>query len=148
MDYTGENFAWHAASGMGSFLQGYEATGNTVYLDWGVKYYDAVLARMAEGPDGYKGWIGPYIYNTKRWCDCHVGDAILFDPILDFAYAVERDPKLKAKYGAKAQEYAKLAKRDFFEKWDARGTWHEDGPYGVYVQWDKFGTPGRYRTGR
>ena len=145
-NYTGEGFAWHAASGMGSFLEGYEATGDTVFLDWGVKYYDAVLARMAEGPDGYKGWIGPYIYNARRWCDCHVGDAILFDNILDFAYAVERDPKLKAKYGAKAQEYAKLAKRDFFEKWDARGTWHEDGPYGVYVQWDKFGAPGQYKN--
>ncbi len=57
-----------------------------------------------------------------------------------------RDPKLKAKYGAKVEQYVKLAKRDFFEKWDARGTWHEDGPYGVYVQWDKFGVPGQYRN--
>ncbi len=145
LDYTGEDFAWHAAFGMGGFLEGYEATGDTVFLDWSVKYYDALIAKMAVGPDGYKGWIGPYEYNDKYWCDDHVGDAILFDGILDFGYAVSRDPKLKAKYGAKVERYVKLAKRDFFEKWDARGTWHEDGPYGVYSGWDKYGMPGEYK---
>ena len=146
LEYSGEEFAWHAANGISSFLEGYEATGNIVFLDWGVKYYDAVIAKMTQGPDGYKGWIGPFIYNGKYWCDCHVGDAILFDGILDFGYAVVREPRLKAKYGAKVEQYVKLAKRDFFEKWDARGTWREAGPYGVYVQWDKFGTPGQYKN--
>jgi hypothetical protein len=146
LEYSGEEFAWHAANGISGFLDGYEATGDTVFLDWGVKYYDAVIAKMAQGPDGYKGWIGPFIYNGKYWCDCHVGDAILFGGILDFGYAVVRDPKLKAKYGAKVEQYVNLARRDFFEKWDARGTWHEDGPYGVYVQWDKFGVPGQYKN--
>ena len=145
-DYTGEDFAWHAVFNMGRFLEGYEATGNTVFLDWGVKYYDALIAKMAEGPDGYKGWIGPFEDNYKYWADDHVGDAVIFDGILDFAYAAVRDPKLKAKYGAKARQYAELARRDFFEKWDARGTWHEDGPYGVYVQWNKFGMPGEYKN--
>jgi len=146
LEYSGEDFAWHAASGMSGFLDGYEATGDTVFLDWGVKYYDALIAKMAEGPDGYKGWIGPFEYNDKYWADDHVGDAILFDGILDFGYAVARDPKLKAKYGAKVEQYVKLAKRDFFEKWDARGTWIEDGPYGVYVGWDKYGMPGQYKN--
>lgn len=145
LDYTGETFAWHAAYGMSGFLQGYEATGDTTFLDWGVKYYDALIAKMATGPDGYKGWIGPYEYNEKYWCDAHVSDAILFDGILDFAYAVTRDPKLKARYGAKARQYVSRAERDLLEKWDARGTWHEDGPFGAYVAWDKYGMPGQYQ---
>ena len=143
---TGERFAWHAVYGMSGFLEGYEATGNTVFLDWGVKYYDAIVAKLAVGPDGYKGWIGPYDYSTNYWCDCHVGDALLFAGILDLGSAVLRHPELKAKYGAKVQQYVKLAKRDFFDKWDARGTWREEGPYGVYVQWDKYGLPGQYKN--
>ena len=145
-DSTGEDFAWHAVFNMGNFLESYEATGNTVFLDWGVKYYDALIAKMAVGPDGYKGWIGPFEDNYKYWADDHVGDAVIFDGILDFAYAVIRNPELKARYGAKAQQYVQSAKRNFFEKWDSRGTWHEDGPYGVYVQWDKFGMPGQYKN--
>ena len=145
LEYAGEDFAWHAAYGMSGFLEGYEATGDTVFLDWGVKYYDALIARMAEGPDGYKGWIGPFEYNAKYWCDDHVADAILFDGILDFGFAVIRDPKLQAKYGAKVRHYVELAKKDVIEKWDARGTWHEDGPFGVYVAWDKYGDPGQYK---
>jgi len=145
LEYTGEDFAWHAAYGMSGFLEGYEATGDTVFLDWGVKYYDALIARMAEGPDGYRGWIGPFEYNDKYWCDDHVADAILFDGILDFGLAVIRDPKLQVKYGAKVRQYVELAKKDVIEKWDARGTWRDDGPFGVYVAWDKYGDPGQYK---
>jgi len=146
LDYSGETFAWHAAYGMAGFLEGYEATGDTVFLDWGVKYYDALIARMAEGPDGYKGWIGPFEYNGKYWCDDHVADAILFDGILDFGLAVTRDPKLSQKYGARVGQYVELAKKDVIGKWDARGTWHADGPFGVYVSWDKYGMPGQYKN--
>ena len=146
LNYTGEQFAWQAGWASDSFVKGYEATGNTSFLDWGMKYYDALIAKMAVGPDGYKGWIGPFEDNDKYFADDHVGDAVMFDGLLEFAWVVTRDPKLKAKYGAKALQYVKEAKRSFFEKWDSRGTWHEDGPYGVYTQWDKFGMPGEYKN--
>jgi hypothetical protein len=141
--YTGEQFAWNSNADLHSFLRKYEATGDEAYLDAGVKYYDAVLAKMATGPDGYRGFIGPFIYKNSLWCDVHVGDALMFDGILDFAAKVVRDPKLKAKYGKKAQEYAAVVQRDFFEKWDSRGTWRTDGPFGFYVAWDKYGQPGQ-----
>lgn len=144
--YSGEDFAWHAAYGMNGFLDRYEATGDTVFLDWGVKYYDALIARMAEGPDGYKGWIGPFEYNDKYWCDAHVSDAILFEGILNFGFTVTRDPTLQQKYGAKVRQYVELAKKEVIGKWDARGTWHEDGPFGVYVAWDKYGMPSQYKN--
>jgi hypothetical protein len=146
---TGEQFCWNNAFGLPDFLEQYQASGDVTYLDWGVKYYDALLGKMAEGPDGYKGWIGPYIYNSrfkgKYWCDVHVGDAILFGGILDFAYTVTRDPQLKARYGSKALEYVEQAKRNLIEKWDARGTWTDAGAFGCYVSWDKYGQPGQYK---
>ena len=132
-DYTGEDFGWHAGFGMGDFLRYYHETGDTSYLDEGVKYYDALIARLDVGPDGYKGWIGPFEYSPKYWCDAHVGDAVLFGGILDFAATVLRDPKLKEKYGDKATSYIAEAKKDLFEKWDARGTFHDEGPIGYYV---------------
>jgi hypothetical protein len=39
---------------------------------------------METAPDGYRGWIGPYIYGPQVWCDVRVGDAILASPTLHF----------------------------------------------------------------
>src|ERR1035441_5300355 len=52
---TGENFCWHAASLMSTFVEGYEASHDPAWLDAGVKYYDWCVGKMAVGPDGYKG---------------------------------------------------------------------------------------------
>jgi hypothetical protein len=147
LGHTGEQFAWNInATSLHTFLKKYESTKDTAYLDAGVKYFDALLAKMETGPDGYKGFIGPFIYDNKIWCDVHVGDALLFDAVMDFAALAERDEKLKPKYGAKALEYTNITKREFFEKWDARGTWHEDGPYGYYMAWNKYGKPGEFKN--
>jgi hypothetical protein len=144
-DSTGEGFCWQAAYSMGDFLEGYQATGDTAWLDAGVKYYDFLLDRMAVGPDGYKGWIGPFVYNNKYWCDVHVGDALLFEHMLEFGATVHKDPKLEEKYGDKVKEYVASAEKNLFEKWEKRGTWHEDGPVGFYVAWDKYGMPGELK---
>jgi len=141
---TGEGWCWRAAYNIRHYVKGYEAFGDTDWLDYGVKYYDAVLEQMATGPDGYKGWIGTYGYEKSVWCDVHIGDSILLNGMLDFAVAVHEDPKLKAKYGAKAAQYVELTKKHLIEKWDRRGTWYEDGPYGGYHSWDTYGKPGEF----
>jgi hypothetical protein len=56
---TGENFCWHAAYHMRAFVEAYQAARDTAWLDAGVKYYDWCVGKMAVGPDGCKGWIGP-----------------------------------------------------------------------------------------
>ena len=53
-------------------------------------------------PDGYMGWIGPYIYDKNYWQDALVGDAILFASILDFSVLVMEDEKLREKYEDKS----------------------------------------------
>lgn len=138
----GENFCWHARVGMEQFLSNYKLTKNTEWLDAGIQYFDFLLSKMDTDPDGYKGWIGPYGYDKRYWQDSHVGDAILLTDILDFSVLVLEDKELKKKYGAKAQSYADLAAKHFVEKYDKRGTWIEDGPYGSYVGFNKFLKPG------
>lgn len=139
---TGEGFCWHAAYSANDFVTGYLAYDDTTWLDQGVRYFDWLVGLMATAPDGYKGWIGPYIYDKKVWCDVHVGDAILVNPMLRFAKVVLDDEVLRKKYGDKAQSYVALAKKHLIEKWDTRGTWHEDGPYGSYASWNRYLAPG------
>lgn len=143
---AGEQFCWHANTSVRHFVRGYKAYGDTAWLDWGVKYYDFLISAMQTGPDGYKGWVGPYIYSpTTRWADVHVGDAVLMEGILEFSELVLKDDQLKQKYGDKAREYVRIAKRDVMEKWDSRGTWYEDGEIGGYTVWNVFAKPGQVK---
>ncbi|MCA1758127.1 MAG: hypothetical protein LC658_00005, partial [Bacteroidales bacterium] len=124
------------------FIDNYNLTGNQEWLDAGVKYYDFLLNKRDTDPDGYKGWIGPYIYDKSYWQDALVGDAIIFAGILDFSVLVLEDKKLKKKYGDKARAYLETAKKDVIEKWDKRGCFYEDGPFGGYIGFGKFFKPG------
>ena len=138
----GESFCWHAAAGMGVFVKMYETTNEKSWLTYGVKYYDFLIDNLDTGPDGFRGWIGPYMYDKRYWCDVHVGDAILWRGILDFAVLVLGDEALKPEYGEKARLYTEMAQKHCIEKWDSRGTWHEDGPFGAYASFDKYLEPG------
>jgi hypothetical protein len=138
----GEDFCWNAAYDLHGFLRGYQAWHDTAWLDQGVRYYDFLTSKLLTGPDGYQGWIGPYEYDNSVWCDVHVGDAVLFNGLVEFAEVVLADPKLGNRYGARAHQYVDLARKHLFEKWDARGTWSEDGPYGAYRSWNRYGEGG------
>ncbi|MFW6154887.1 MAG: hypothetical protein ACOC95_06690 [Planctomycetota bacterium] len=141
---TGEGFCWHARARGGPLLTGYLAYRDPVWLDYAERYCDQLVARMATGPDGYKGFIGPFIYDDSVWADVHIGDSILINMMLEFAEIILADEALTERYGAKARAYVELAKTHLIEKWDARGTWREDGPYGGWVSWNRYGEPGNY----
>ena len=85
-------------------------------------------------------------HTTRVWCDVHVGDAILLNGMLGFAEAVLADAVLAQKYGEPARKYVDIARRDLFEKWDARGTWGTDGPYGAYHSWNRYGAPDNFKN--
>jgi hypothetical protein len=135
---NGENFCWHARVGLDRFVENYELTGDTEWLDAGIRYFDFLTGKMAFDPDGYKGWIGVYGYDDRYWQDALVGDAILLEGILDFAVLVHDNPALEDKYREKASEYVKIAEKDFFEKWDKRGCWIDDGPFGTYIEFNRY----------
>lgn len=135
---NGENFCWNARVGLDQFVDNYVLTKDTKWLDAGIKYYDFLIGKMKSDPEGYKGWIGTYEYDDKYWQDALVGDAILFEGILNFSVLVLEESVLKKKYKDKAISYTEIANRDFFEKWDERGCWIDDGPYGTYIGFNKF----------
>ncbi len=91
----GENFCWHAAVGIDEYVANFQLTKNTGWLDAGITYYDFLIGKMDTDPDGYKGWIGPYIYEGKYWQDALVGDAILMAGILDFCILALENDSLK-----------------------------------------------------
>ena len=134
----GELFCWYAVNGMQVFAENYEVTKNTAWLDAGIKYYDYCISKMETDPDGYKGWIGEYGYDSKYDQDALIGDAIMFEAMLDFSVIVLENKDLKKKYGEKANEIVRLAAHDLIEKNDKRGCWIEDGPYGGYVGFNKY----------
>jgi len=141
---TGEGLCWHAAYDMNRFVDQYRKTSDAAFLDAAVTYYNALIQKLYTSPDGYKGWVGSFIYDNKYICDVHVGDAILINPMLEFAEIIMKgnNASLSEKYREDAQRYIQLAKKHLLEKWDARKTWREDGPYGAYVSWDQYMTPG------
>ena len=141
----GEDFCWHANYYLGSFLRAYQAWNDTAWLDQGVRYYEFLCSKLLTGPDGYQGWIGPYEYDHSVWCDVHVGDAVLCNGMTAFAEVVLADRQLRSRYGAEAEKYVALARKHLFEKWDARGTWREDGPYGAYRSWNRYGDAGNLK---
>lgn len=104
----GEDFCWHAAYDLHGFVRAYQAWGDTAWLDQGVRYYEYLVAQLATGPDGYQGWIGPYEYDNSVWCDVHVGDAVLFNGMVEFAELVLADRKLRDRYGAQGRKYVDL----------------------------------------
>jgi hypothetical protein len=135
---NGENFCWHARVGLDQFVDNYDLTKDTRWLDAGIKYYDFLIGKMETDPVGYKGWIGVYGYDDNYWQDALVGDAILLEGILNFSVLVLEDKSLKSKYQDKANSYVEIAKKDFIEKWDKRGCWIDDGPYGTYIEFNKY----------
>lgn len=134
----GEDFCWNARVGMDQFVTNYGLTKNTDWLEAGIKYYDFLLARRDNDPEGFKGWIGPYEFDKRYIQDAIVGEAILMTSILDFCVLASENPELKNKYGEKIKLYLETAERDFFDKWDKRGCWVDDGPFGAYVEFSKY----------
>jgi len=116
--YTGDGWTWHACFTMNGFIDSYLATREAAWLD----------ARQ--------GWLGPVAGQEGRLGEHPIGDPIMLDPMVRFAAVVLKDePALAAKYGDRARAYVTLTRQLMFEKWEARGIWREDGPYGAFTGW-------------
>ena len=134
---SGEDFCWYARVYVDRYRRGYERTKDTVWLDWSVKYFDFIVSRMKTGPDGYKGWIGTYEYDRRP-------GRLARGRRADGRHArVRRNraqgPRAEGQVRRGRPRYVQIAKRDVFEKWDTRGTWHDDGAFGAYNAWNHFG---------
>lgn len=139
---TGEGVCWHAAVNAGRFTRMARQTDDPAWVEAGLVYFDALSGKLHTSPDGYRGWVGPYIYDESVWGDVHVGDAILVNPMLDLATYVllEAPAAIRTQFGERVRPYIALGEH-ICAKWDARGTWLEDGHLGGYVSWSWFISP-------
>jgi hypothetical protein len=134
--YTGVFWTWHARFPMNGFIDSYLATGDTAWLDAAVEYFDWNIGLLLTGPDGYQGWLGPAYRMEGKLGEHPGGDANVIKGMVRFSALVLKDePALAEKYRESARSYVDLARRLMFEKWEKRGIWHEDGPYGAFTEW-------------
>ena len=137
--YTGDFWTWHARFPMQGFIDAYLATRDTAWLDAAVEYFDWCISLLEETPDGYRAWLGPVHGHPDRISEHPIGDPIMIQPMVRFATLVLVDqPQLADAYGDSARQYVELAIESMFEKWDARGIWKVDGPYGAYIGWPHY----------
>ena len=133
---TGEQIADLVSPFLRGYYYGYMATGDREWVDRLFDWADAVLKRGVKEPDGYIGWPKAGGASTgsvrSRYTDNEMGDALYLTPIVLMADEILRTPALKAQYGAKAEEYMKLAEQTF-EKWESRGAWRETKEGGLWV---------------
>ena len=138
---TGEGVAWHAAWRSTDFVRFAGQTHEVAYLDAGAQYFDALIAKLHTSPDGWRGWVGPFIYDESVMGDVHVGDAILVNPMLEWVEHVRALPvHLRQPFTDRATQYIELAEH-ICSKWLDRGTWWESGHTGGYVTWNQFLSP-------
>jgi len=137
----GEEIGWLVSPFLNGFYYGYRATGDREWVDHLIDWGDSVIKRGVKEPDGYIGWpkeesggVLDYLPagEKERYTDVEVGDAMFFRPLALMAGEILKMPALKKEYGAKAEEYLRLAERTF-EKWDSRGAWRETKEGGVWV---------------
>ncbi len=132
----GEEIGWLISPFSEGFCWGYEATGDTKWIDRLIEWTDAWVKRGVKEPDGYTGWPKDDGASTQvvpgLYTDNILGEAMGLKPAVHIAGLILRTPALKATYGDKAREYLALAERTF-EKWDKRGCWREAKTGGVWV---------------
>jgi hypothetical protein len=133
----GEEIGWLVSPFLNGYYYGYQATGDTKWIDRLIDWSDAVVKRGVKEPDGFIGWPKEHGTSTgsfgKDWyTDNILGEAMALRPMVLMAGEILKTPALKARYGAKARHYIKLSEQ-VFEKWNSRGAWRQTRVGGLWV---------------
>ena len=131
---TGEEIGWLVSPFVNGFYYGWLATRDEKWVGMLVDWADAVIRRGVKEPDGFTGWPkgGSVGVVADLYSDSLLGEAMFLRPVVLMADEILRMASLKEKFGARAEEFLKLAEM-IFEKWDARGCWRETKDGGVWV---------------
>ena len=137
----GESIGWAVSPFLNGYYYGYMGTGDREWVDRLIDWTDSVIKRGVKEPDGYIGWpkdenadVLDYLPPGEklRYTDVEVGDAMFLRPVVLMAGEILKTPALKKEYGAKAEEYLRLAEQTF-EKWNSRGAWRDTKEGGIWV---------------
>jgi len=118
--YTdGEDITWKTTPYLGAMVTMGEATGDTESLDAFCKGWEHLQSLASTDIDGLFGWPtekGSYGRNGKRCIP--MDDAIITEDVARFVRLVRSDPKLKARYGERAEAYLKWVEEKIWPKWE------------------------------
>jgi len=148
---NGEDIGWLMTPFMRGFYYGYMATKDTKWVDMLVDWADSWIKRGVKEPDGYLGWpkvgaAGTAVDKLDDFnADSLLGEAMVLRWVALMSGEILKTPALKAKYGAKADSYIKLAEQ-VFEKWDKRGAWRPTEGGGMMTVVLPFGLEGDTST--
>jgi hypothetical protein len=133
---NGEEIGWLIGPFLNGFYYGYLATRDSRWVDLLVDWADAWIARGVKEPDGHLGWPKADGASTSvmpgLFTDNLLGEAMGLRPAVLMADAILKSPRLKDKFGRKADGYIRLSE-EVFRKWDERGCWRHVKEGGVWV---------------
>jgi hypothetical protein len=135
----GEEIGWLTSHLLNGLYYGYQATGESRWLEIFMDWTDSWLRRGVQEPDGFVGWpklgaAGTDVdHLNSYYADSLLGEAMALRPVVLMAAQILKDSALAPKYGAKATAYIELSERTF-QKWNQRGAWRETGDgAGIWV---------------
>lgn len=127
-----EELGWLVSPFLNGFYYGYLATGNAVWVQKLVEWTDSCIRRAVKEPDGFLGWP-KFSDQTEGFdYDSMLGEAMILRPVVLMSDEILKTPRLKKKWGAKAQSYIELADNTF-HKWDSRDSWRDSQVGGIWV---------------
>ena len=151
----GEDIAWKMTPFMDGFYYGYMASEDPQWVAMLVDWTDSWVKRAVREPDGFLGWPSPAAAGTlvdkldDFNADSMLSDAMVLRAVVLMAAEIHKTPALRAKYGAKADGYLKLAE-EMYAKWEQRGGWRETkegGGISVVLPFGLDGTSGKWTAG-
>lgn len=147
-----ESYFWLMSARIIPLLQAYHYSHDPVFLAAYVPLQEQILSQRfihTTRPE-WKGWFN-FKGNGEEICPLIDHDTILYYvPVLMFVKEVREDPKLKEKYGAKAEAWFKDVEESIRD-WDKRGCWHDldekTGYYSTVTEYpDKDGNVAKNKT--
>ena len=124
---TNEGYFWLMSAQITPLVRAYEYSKDPEFLEVFVPLMEQVLTQRYIHPTKkeWNGWWHYKGFNVDNTFALIDHDTILYYvPVLLFAAEVRADPKLKEKYGAKAEAWFKDVEESI-RAWDKRGCWHD-----------------------
>jgi hypothetical protein len=126
-----ENLCWGEAYHQNAFLDLWETSKDTAWLDEMVVRLDGQMGTLWDAPpievpcnrevyeDGYLGWGSTYYDPNGYYQEYMVHDGMIMVPIARFIRYVYNDSALYHKYGSKADAYLSTIESNIIAKWHA-----------------------------
>ncbi|MEO0073374.1 MAG: hypothetical protein ABIK43_01765, partial [candidate division WOR-3 bacterium] len=125
---------WFESHLLQAYLEMFQATADTFWLDQLVTHADTMFALMADSPDsgnfwpgyrdGFRGW-GTSRYDPKgRYQEYSVHDAHICLPVARFIRLVFAEPGLQPRFLATARDYLACIEGNIIAKWFSN--WYTD----------------------